>query len=279
MNWQQRLLVTLLWLLPLCGQAQQSTLRCKTLPAQQQLQLDAGIVAPHTIILADSTAGYHYDPDSGELTITSSSDSVQVCYRVFPQSLFAPVQQRERKEFDSLALFRHGQAVAQRPALQAPPTLLHTPGIQKTGTLSRGISVGNHQSAFVNSQLNLQLYGQLTDDISIEALITDQQIPYQPEGNTQRLDDFDQVYIKLKHERGTLTIGDLVLQNQESHFMRYFKNGQGAQLETSFETAKGTVTSRVAISGAQGKFYTEQVTPLDGVSGPYSCVGLLRSNL
>ena len=62
--------------------------------------------------------------------------------------------------------------------------------------------------------MNLQLNGQLTEDIAIEATLSDQQVPYQPEGNTQQLQEFDRVFISLQHKEGRLDAGDLTFQNQ-----------------------------------------------------------------
>ncbi|GAB3829937.1 hypothetical protein GCM10028895_45370 [Pontibacter rugosus] len=69
--------------------------------------------------------------------------------------------------------------------------------------------------------------GKLTDDISITAAITDQNIPFQPEGNTQQLQEFDKVYITLKHRLWQLTAGDVVLRSKPSYFMQFYKNVQG----------------------------------------------------
>ena len=79
--------------------------------------------------------------------------------------------------------------------------------------------------------------GKLDDNLFVSAVITDQNIPYQPEGNTQQIRDFDNVFIKLYNDKFDLTVGDIVLQQPENagYFLRYFKNIQGAQFVTRVE--------------------------------------------
>ncbi len=159
-------------------------------------------------------------------------DSVLVCYRVLPLRLAAPRYRRPRSLLDTLELWR-------RPAFgeqdfSVKEQILSTPGINKTGNLSRGISFGNAQNVFVNSSLNLQLEGKLTDNIDLTAAISDQNVPFQPEGNTQQLQEFDRIYITLTNPRWSLTAGDVVLRNKPDYFLRYYKNIQGGAGEVNF---------------------------------------------
>ena len=158
-------------------------------------------------------------------------DSVLLCYRVLPVSLGLARYRRPRRLMDSLD-FRDRPMLRYEDFSQKEQ-ILNTPGISKTGNLSRGISFGNTQNVFVNSALNLQLEGQLTEKIRLTAAISDQNVPFQPEGNTQTLQQFDKIYITLTGPQWNLTAGDVVLRNKPDYFLRYYKNIQGAAIEAN----------------------------------------------
>ena len=158
-------------------------------------------------------------------------DSVLLCYRVLPMSLGLARYRRPRRLMDSLD-FRERPMLRYEDFAQKEQ-ILSTPGISKTGNLSRGISFGNTQNVFVNSALNLQLEGQLTEKIRLTAAISDQNVPFQPEGNTQTLQQFDKIYITLTGPQWNLTAGDVVLRNKPDYFLRYYKNIQGAAVEAN----------------------------------------------
>ncbi len=173
-------------------------------------------------------------------------DSVLLCYRVLPLRLEAARFRRPARLMDSLE-FR--QQPFGYEDFSVKEQILNTPGINKTGNLARGISFGNTQNVFVNSALNLQLEGQLTDDIHLTAAISDQNVPFQPEGNTQQLQQFDKIYITLTGKQGSLTAGDVVLRNKPDYFLRYYKNIQGAALEANFGPPLPGLTNGPAAQG------------------------------
>ncbi|WP_210518742.1 hypothetical protein [Hymenobacter terricola] len=158
-------------------------------------------------------------------------DSVLVCYRVLPLRLTAARFRRPRSLMDSIGFRR---PVMGYEDFSVKEQILNTPGISKTGNLSRGLSFGNTQNVFVNSALNLQLEGQLAENIHLTAAISDQNVPFQPEGNTQQLQQFDKIYITLANPNWNLTAGDVVLRNKPDYFLRYYKNIQGAAAEANF---------------------------------------------
>lgn len=158
-------------------------------------------------------------------------DSLQICYRMLPLRLSAARYRRPIGLMDSLGFRRSAMGFED---FSVKEQILSTPGISKSGNLARGISFGNTQNVFVNSALNLQLEGKLADNINLTAAISDQNVPFQPEGNTQQLQQFDKIYITLTNPNWNLTAGDVVLRNKPDYFLRYYKNIQGAAAEANF---------------------------------------------
>ncbi len=142
-------------------------------------------------------------------------------------------------------------------------------GIEKSGTIVRGFSIGTNQDFSLNSGLRLQLSGKLTNNIDFVAALTDQNSPIQPEGNTATLDQLDNVFIQLKHPNLTATFGDYTLQKKIGVFGPIDRKLQGLLGEFNYGNEKGYI----AVASSQGKYNNNSFTGSDGVQGPYILSG------
>lgn len=140
------------------------------------------------------------------------------------------------------------------------------------GSFSRGVNFGNNHDLVLNSGLNLQMEGLVGDDIRIKAAISDENIPLQPEGNTQNLKEFDRIFIQVEKNKNQLIAGDYDL-STKSHFLNYNKNLQGASFQNQLDTRNGLISNRVSIAISKGEFKRQKLKVLEGNQGPYKLIG------
>ena len=146
--------------------------------------------------------------------------------------------------------------------------------LNRTGSISRGLMVGNNQDFSLNSNLNLQLSGMISPTMKILASVTDDNIPIQPQGNTQQLQDFDKVFIEVSDQKWKLTAGDFWIKNKDSYFLKYHKRGQGIHLKNKIignNNIEIDVENSASIS--KGKFGRNVIQGIEGNQGPYRLYG------
>src|SRR5258706_3643815 len=200
------------------------------------------------------------------------SDSVTIRYRVFPYKL-NPVTQRMRYDsiMNNMSItpyeFNNELSESQRG-------MFNFGNIKAEGSFGRQIAFGNSQDAVFNSIFNLQLNGMLGDSIELQAAITDNNIPVQPDGTTQQLNEFDQVFLQFKKRNWQLNLGDIDIRQTDSYFLKFYKRLQGISFQTTNRISKN-VTSGTLASGsiAKGKFTRNIIQALEGNQGPYRLSG------
>ena len=146
-------------------------------------------------------------------------------------------------------------------------------GLDTSGSITRGITIGNNQNAVVNSNLDLQITGKISDKVSLRASIQDSNIPLQDGGYSQKLDEFDQIFIELFSDKWNIRAGDLFLENRKSRFLNFNKKVQG--LATSFNFGKEGNKTNVFASAAlvRGQYAKSTFVGQEGNQGPYKLRG------
>ena len=146
-------------------------------------------------------------------------------------------------------------------------------GLNTSGSITRGITVGNNQNAVVNSNLDLQITGKISDKVSLRASIQDSNIPLQSGGYSQRLDEFDQIFIELFSDNWNVRAGDLFLENRKSKFLNFNKKVQG--LSTNFSFGKPENRTSIFASGSlvRGQYAKSNFIGQEGNQGPYKLRG------
>ncbi|MBO6585910.1 MAG: hypothetical protein JJ953_07405 [Gracilimonas sp.] len=234
-------------------------------------------VIPSSInITADGTElsseKWTFDEQSGLLSFRENNlpdyRQVVVRYQEFPFTISRTYQPRKPIELDS-TLFADPDSLEEEIASRQRQPGLAESNLRQSGSLSRGIIVGSNQDFALESGLNFELSGALTENININASLTDQSIPIQPDGTTQNLREFDKVFIQVEAPNTTVEMGDVDISLEQSTFARLNRRLQGA---TGYVNSDyGDYTG--AASVVRGTYKPMSFSGQDGFQGPYRLTG------
>lgn len=284
MSWPGRISgLVILTLLTLCSSAQvpvpgniRSNLRQKVFKVTaDSLMIDTISIVPNTFSIDGiPSSDYRLDIVKAILYWNKKplSDSISISYRVFPFQLDASSQ---RMRYDSVMNFFYIKPYEFNAGSTANQKGIFDFGTLKAeGSFGRQIGIGNSQDAVLNSTLNMQLSGMLGDSIEIQAAITDNNIPIQPDGTTQQLNEFDQVYLQFKKGGWQLNLGDIDIRQNKDYFLNFYKRLQGISFQTKNRISKNVQSNTLASGSiAKGKFTRNIFQGLEGNQGPYRLTG------
>lgn len=254
-----------------------SNLRKKMVSTKQPaIVLDSMSIVPGTVSIAgipDSLFDIDFVNARLNWKQLPPMDSVLVRFRVFRTRLNAVVN---RMQYDSIMNNFMGQPFVPDyvGAGGLSDNFFNFGNINYNGSFGRGISFGNSQDAVFTSNLNLQLSGYLADSIEIVAAITDNNIPVQPDGTTQQLNEFDRIFLQFRKKTWALSLGDIDIRQQQSYFLNFYKRLQGVAFETT-TAITDKIANRTMLSGsiAKGKFTRNILQVQEGNQGPYRLQG------
>jgi len=261
------------------AQEQTSNYRSKKVAVTDSIKIDSVSINNSWFLLkrkdnsiVDSSY-YHIDFKKAVLTFTKAvdTDSLIIDYLRFPDFMTKTYKQLDESiivdNTNNLnKLYQLSQSSEQK-------TFIPFDGLTTSGSISRGVTVGNNQNSVLNSELDLQITGKLNDKVSLRASIQDANIPLQESGYSQRLDEFDQVFIELFSKDWNIRAGDIDLKNDQSYFANFTKRVQG--LSVNFNLDHEESKSTIFASGAlvRGQFRRSQFTAQEGNQGPYKLQG------
>ncbi len=215
---------------------------------------------------------YHIDFLTGTITfedavVTQKDVTWTLTYHTLPFR-FQKVYRRElygTQEPDA-ALDSTPIAEISRPDLQSPQpgtaTLQPESQLEYSGSQTFGISVGSGRTFSPNHELRINVKGNVSDNIKVLATLSDQDLPIQPEGMTEDIQDIDEKQVLIMHPNVTGTLGDLQGTLGPSEFIFFPRALEGVKVAGDFSWGrfhlipsaipKGLSTSKV-IQGQEGR--------------------------
>jgi len=270
-------LLILLMLAVLAAQpclSQTSNLRKKKICTYGMVKLDSLSIVPNTVFTPGVDTSYYTIDAVNALLLWKkklSVDSISILYRVFPIKLNAVAQ---RYRYDSIRNNFIAEPKYSSKQGNTETALFNFGKLDYNGSFGRSLSFGNSQDAVFNSQFNLQLSGYIGDSILIAAAITDNNIPIQPDGTTQQLNEFDKVLLQFSKKNWEIDLGDIDLRTNQLYFLNFYQRLQGISYTQKYTMGKD-ITGKTTVAGAisKGKFAHNVIAVQEGNQGPYRLQG------
>ncbi len=241
-------------------------------PGSEVVQLDGERLEPGR--------DYRLDPATGVLELNEAAPGALLSLRAarrpgnLPRRLeLAPFRSWQ----DLLAELAAAEATAAAPPPVATPASGAAPvpsAFTMGGSKSLVLRLGEGEDLALEQSLRLQLEGQLGDSTRVEAVLRDDDLPFQPEGNTERLDELDKVFLEIRGPAGRARVGDFVFSAPGRTLTPFERDFQGIQGE--WQGSRGAAGLWLAKS--QGLFESLEFSGSEGLQGPYELLSALRDD-
>lgn len=213
---------------------------------------------------------YRLDAESGAIRLSEPlrpGESLVVSYAYVPTTL--PVEIVGLVPLDPTPADSAQAATLTRPPSSTFLPKELEPELSIGGAKTLALEVGTNKDAAVEQSLRVSVAGTIGKNAKITALLSDQNVPLQPEGNTQRLEELDEVLVKIEAPRAGATLGDFLSARHGTPFADYERRLSGAEAHVRVDSAG----IRGVGAKARGNFRSAEFHGVEGKQGPYVLAG------
>lgn len=142
----------------------------------------------------------------------------------------------------------------------------------REGNITRSIMIGNSQDFSMLSNIDLRISGKLSDNVKIQSVISDNNLPFQEDGSSYKLQEFDKVFIRIFNKSNEIITGDIFTKNN-NRFVKYKRKAKGVIFNNTRELEKFTYSNSSSFSMSKGKYSNNSFKGTEGNQGPYKLRG------
>ncbi|MDD2596099.1 MAG: hypothetical protein PHY98_00125 [Candidatus Cloacimonetes bacterium] len=223
--------------------------------------IHSGIINRSESVRTDSLSllpnrDYTIDYKSGYLHLKHLPETgiISISYLIIPPEITKPVF-----TYESFVFSDSSKVVSPRENIFTGSSRL-----QITGSKTFALSFSESGETDLLQSLYVNLGGELSKDVQIEARLSDSQSKLSPEGDSKELSSLDRVFIRVYSPRWQIGMGDLDLSLEDSKYLGYQTKIEG--ISASY---KGDHEALAAYSAGSGKRANQTIGIIDGKQGPY----------
>ncbi len=137
-----------------------------------------------------------------------------------------------------------------------------------SGSKSLSVEMGRGRDASLHQTLDLTVRGRVAGDVELAATLSDQALPFEPDGTTRELQDLDRLFLSVRSPQGEVTMGDFRLDGGAGEFARVSRQLQGVRGQTHVMGSRWDI----AAASAKGQRGTIETKGEEGKQGPYELI-------
>ena len=147
--------------------------------------------------------------------------------------------------------------------------LIDNSKLKKNGMIYRGVNVSTNNDLSLQSGFKLNLSGKISDELFLNAALSDQNLNLPTKSSTQKINEIDNIFINLKGEYFSSTIGDIVLKKS------FDENHQIKKISGLNLNLKSQIINNInfSVGTSKGKFLSQTINAIDNLQGPYKIYG------
>jgi hypothetical protein len=138
-----------------------------------------------------------------------------------------------------------------------------------SGSKTFSFEVGSQKDLSLRQGLSLAARGNMTENLEVSLLLSDQNVPVTSQGTTKRLEELDKVLVQVKSPNFTGTLGDYYLKLTQSEFSQYEKKLKGIRGEADV----GGNSFSAAFASSKGEYHHNRFGGQENKQGPYQLRG------
>ena len=145
--------------------------------------------------------------------------------------------------------------------------------IISSGTFHRQLSLSPFSGSEFSGGMRIQINGKLTDEIMVSGILSDQDLPIQPEGTTRNLEDLQQVYLTVQHPEFNVSAGDIDFIYSHDKIININRRLIGLNNTFNYNTWSGSTI----YATTKGRYISVEFKGQDSNQGPYSLTSESKS--
>ena len=239
-------------------------------PYKSEIRLQHNLILDTTFSILGNgdSVEYSIDPINGFLYIDNQSNiykSIIVKYDHYtiPFPINIGLKREDLPLIDSLIL---ADNKGNNLKLISPLSIKEKESIYSSGTFYRNLNIGSKGGSEFSGGFQMQIQGSLNNDIAVSGVLSDQNFPIQPDGNTSNLDEIDKIFFQINHKDFEVVAGDIDVNIESGKYFNIKRKTVGVNNQFRY---KGLSASG-SIAGSKGKTHQIELKGVDGKQGPYS---------